>query len=290
MRYAPIIVFGYNRADMIDNLLKSLESNANIEKMDLYIFIDIPDNKRTRDIPLSKEVIRYANTYRTISKFKNVVIEVAKQHKGLADSIISGVTKVINRYGKAIVLEDDLKVSNDFLDYMQRGLDFYESDNKVWSVAAYSPIAKGLEKYKKDVFLAPRAESWGWGTWKNRWNHMDWTMASYKDFKKDFLGQILFNLGGNDLCKMLRNQMENSQYDSWAIRWCYQQFRERKYTVYPRESRVVHCGGDNRSTHTTYHSPQGLKSKYSKCVFDKLRPNYKVIWKFRRAVAEFGNT
>ena len=151
MRYAPIIVFGYNRADMIDNLLKSLESNANIEKMDLYIFIDIPDNKRTRDIPLSKEVIRYANTYRTISKFKNVVIEVAKQHKGLADSIISGVTKVINRYGKAIVLEDDLKVSNDFLDYMQRGLDFYESDNKVWSVAAGpGDMEKQMESYGLD--------------------------------------------------------------------------------------------------------------------------------------------
>lgn len=290
MGYAPVVVFGYNRADMLENLIDSLEKNKNVEQMDLFIFLDIPDKKNLRDVPLSEEVIVYVNTYKSVSKFKNVEIKVARKHKGLADSIISGVTKVINRYGKAIVLEDDLRVSNDFLDYMQRGLDFYENDNKVWSVAAYSPIAKGLERCKKDVFLAPRAESWGWGTWKNRWNHMDWTLASYKDFKKDFIGQILFNLGGNDLCKMLKKQMENNQYDSWAIRWCYQQFRERKYTVYPRESRVVHCGSDNRSTHTTYHSPQELKSKYPKCVFDKLKPDYRIIWKFRCAVVALGNT
>lgn len=96
MSYAPIVVFGYNRADMLKNLFDSLEKNKNVEKMDLFIFLDIPDKKKPRDIPLSKEVIAYVDTYKTISKFKSVEVEVAKQHKGLADSIISGVTKIIN--------------------------------------------------------------------------------------------------------------------------------------------------------------------------------------------------
>ena len=282
MNYAPVVVFGYNRADMLRDLLQSLEKNANVDYMDLFIFLDIPDKKKPRDIPMSEQVIKYARHYETVSKFKNVKIEVAKQHKGLAKSIINGISKVINQYGKVIVLEDDLIVSNDFLDYMQRGLDYYKKNNRVWSVTAHCPMVKGLDKYKKDVFLAPRAESLGWGTWKNRWNHVEWEVPSYSQFKNDFLGQILFNLGGKDLCKMLESQMTDNDYDSWAIRWCYQQFRARKYTVYPRESRVIHCGNDNRSTHGVYFSPQSLKNNYLRCVFTDLRPNYVIIWNFKK--------
>ena len=283
LNYAPIVVFGYNRADKMENLFVSLENNENIDKMDLYIFIDIPDKKRPRDIPLSEKVIEYVKNYKTISKFKKVEIEIAEKHKGLADSVISGVTKVINKYGKVIVLEDDLEVSNDFLDYMQRGLIFYKKNSRVWSVTGHCSMTKGLEKYKEDVFLAPRVESLGWGTWKDRWSHVDWEVSSYKTFRRDFVGQALFNLGGNDLCKMLKNQMTDSNFESWAIRWGYQQFRERKYTVYPKETRVIHCGNDNRSTHGVYHSPQRLKEKYSRCVFIDLRPNYRLIWNFRFA-------
>jgi len=283
LNYAPVVIFGYNRAEMLENLLVSLEKNEKVDQMDLFIFIDIPDKKKPRDIPLSEKVIEYAKKYKAITKFKNVEIEIAGQHKGLADSIISGVSKVIRRYGKIIVLEDDLIVSDDFLDYMQRGLLFYENSGKVWSVTGHCPMTKGLDKYRADVFLAPRVESLGWGTWKNRWNHVDWEVRSYNDFKKDFVGRALFNLGGNDLCKMLKSQMTDSRFESWAIRWGYQQFRERKYTVYPRESRIIHCGNDNRSTHGAYYSPQGLKEGYSKCVFCDLKPNYRVIWDFKRA-------
>lgn len=284
-KYAPVVVFGYNRADMLKNLFDSLEKNEDVEKMDLYIFLDIPDKKNPRDVPLSKEVITYVNTYKETSKFRNVEIKIAKQHKGLADSIISGVTEIINQYGKVIVLEDDLEVSNDFLNYMQRGLKFYQNDFKIWSLSAYCyERMKFPLNYNKDVFLGARAESWGWATWADRWNRTDWHVKSYEKFKKDIVGKMIFNIGGKDLCKSLEAQMADKGYDSWAIRWSYQQFRERKYTVYPRESRVLHCGSDNRSTHTTYHSKTGLKQKYADCRFENLKPSVRIIWNFKKAV------
>ena len=166
---------------------------------------------------------------------------------------------------------------------MQRGLDYYENNKKVWSLTGHCPMSRGLDKYNKDVFLIPRGESLGWGTWRNRWCHVDWEVTSYDEFKRDFVGQALFNLSGSRLCRMLKRQMTDKSYDSWAIRCCYQQFRERKYTVYPKETRVIHLGNDNRSTHGVYHSPQRLKEKYSRCVFSDLRPNYRLIWNFRLA-------
>lgn len=277
MNYAPIVVFGYNRADMLKNLLDSLEKNANIEKMDLFIFLDIPDKKNVRDKKFSKEVIECVNDYQKTSKFRKTVVEISKEHKGLAVSIISGVTKVINKYGKVIVLEDDLVVSNDFLDYMQRGLEFYKYHHKIWSIGGHCFEVRGLDRYKGDVFLLPRVESWGWATWKNRWDRTDWDVTTYPKFKNSLLKRAMFNIGGNDLSKMLDSQMENSEYNSWAIRWGYQQFMEKKYTVFPKESRVVNCGNDNRSTHGGYISTQHLKESYKKCKFVELRPNIWII-------------
>lgn len=288
--YAPIIIFAYNRTDCLKNLLQSLEHNDKTEDMELFIFIDIPLLNDKKNIKRNVEVIDFVDDYKDRSKkFKTIQVVVAKEHKGLAKSIITGVSKVINRYGKAIVLEDDLIVSSDFLDYMQRGLNFYEDNRKVWAVAAHTLAMKELKYYKKDVFLAPRPESWGWGTWKDRWNRTDWEVKTYKRFKKDYIGQFLFNLGGNDLCKMLKMQMKDEAFDSWVIRWGYQQFLERKYTVYPRESRVIHCGNDDRSTHGPAISTQPLRKDYKKCIFENIKVNYLLLLGFRRVNSESFN-
>ena len=284
MKYAPIIVFAYNRADKLEQLLMSLEKNANTKKMDLYIFVDIPDKKNKRDLKYNQEVINFLLKYKKESSaFKKIQIEVSDRHKGLAESIISGVTKIINQFGKAIILEDDLKVSDDFLDYMQRGLVAYKNQKDVWSVAGYCPVFKMPKRYRNDVYLMPRAESWGWGTWSDRWNKCDWQVKTYNKFRRNLIQQMLFNAGGDDLTDMLRKQMQNEQYNSWAIRWGYQQFIEKKYTVYPRESRVIHCGTDNRSTHGAYFDNQRLKDNYQRCRFVRLKLNWHIVWEFRKA-------
>lgn len=283
-KFAPIIVFAYNRADKLERLLQSLEKNQNIEEMELYIFVDIPDNKSRKDIYYNQEVIEFIKKYSEISEcFRSIQVEVARKHKGLANSIISGVSQIIQRYGKVIVLEDDLEVSNDFLDYMQRGLSFYKNDKSVWAVGGYCPQMNILNRYKNDVFLAPRVESWGWGTWKDRWDRTDWQVTSYKKFERDIFGKAIFNLGGNDLTDMLKHQMEDKNFDSWAIRWCYQEFLERKYSIYPRESRVIHCGNDSRATHGGYISEQKLKENYKRCQFSFVKPDFRIIWNFRKA-------
>lgn len=285
--YAPIIIFAYNRADCLANLLKSIEQNPRTEKMDLFVFVDIPHLEDKKNTTYNQEVIQYIYDYKKKNKkFKQIQIIVAKEHKGLAKSVITGVTEVINKYGKAIVLEDDLVVSNDFLDYMQRGLNFYESDEKVWAVAGHTLYMRALKYYKKDIFFNYRPESWGWGTWKDRWNRTDWEVKSYNRFKKDYVGQYLFNLGGDDLCKMLEMQMADEAFDSWAIRWGYQQFLERKYTVYPKDSRVIHCGNDDRSTHGSAFSTQKLRANYKKCIFENVKISFMLLLAFRSANSE----
>ncbi|WP_457747005.1 glycosyltransferase [Sulfurimonas sp.] len=238
----PIIIFTYRRIPK--ELIQSLLKNSLAKDSELYIFSDGSKNKYDYN-----DIVQVRNFLKGINGFKNITLIESEVNKGLANSIIYGVTKIINEYDRVIVLEDDLVVSKDFLEYMNEALDFYKDDNKIWSISGYSPNLHCLKNYDKDVYLSVRANSWGWATWKDRWDSIDWNVKDWNEFKKNKKSVSNFMLGGNDMFKMLELQMLG-KIDSWAIRWCYNQFKQNRYTVYPKNSKVLNDGfNDEKATH-----------------------------------------
>ena len=121
MNLAPIILFVYNRPEHTKKTLESLKINELASESSLFIFSD--GSKNENDKKSVDEVRKYIST---ISGFKEIKIILREKNLGLADSVISGVTEVIEKYGKAIVLEDDIVTSKYFLKFMNEALDFYE--------------------------------------------------------------------------------------------------------------------------------------------------------------------
>lgn len=246
-KFAPVILFTYRRVpkDTIESLLK----NGLAKESELFIYSD--GYKSDVD---KNDVLEVREYLQTIKNFKSITIIEARNNKGLANSIISGVTEVIDKYGKVIVLEDDLIVSNDFLEYMNDALKFYKDDNKIWSISGYGPKLPCLKDYDKDLYLSPRGSSWGWATWQDRWDSVDWAVKDFKKLKHNKQIRKEFEIGGNDMYKMLELQMLR-KIDSWAIRWCFSQFIQDKYTVYPVKSKIVNNGfNDNKGTHNSGNS------------------------------------
>ncbi len=271
----PIIIFTYRR--VIDKTINSLLLNESSSRSELFIFSD--GNKNEEDL---EDILKVRKHLQEIKGFKSVKIFESKDNKGLANSIINGVNKIIDKYEKVIVLEDDLIVSSDFLNYMNSALDFYEKDNKIWSISGYSPKIPSLKTYKEDLYLSPRASSWGWATWKNRWETVDWEVKDFEKLKDDKNMIKKFELGGNDLYKMLELQILG-KIDSWAIRWVFSQFTQNKYTVYPVKSKITNDGfNDRKGTHNS-----GNSSKWDvevcniKINFIELEVNHNIIksWK-----------
>ncbi|MFW6016806.1 MAG: glycosyltransferase, partial [bacterium] len=235
---SPIVLFVYNRPEHTKKTIKALKKNKLADKSKLFIFSD--GEKSANDKQKVKEVRKIINK---IDGFKQGKVFESEENKGLANSVIDGVTKIINQYGKVIVLEDDLITSKNFLRYMNRALDFYEEDKKIWSISGYNLPIGIPDDYKHDVYLSYRASSWGWATWKDRWDKIDWDINDYSEFINDKSAQKLFNRGGSDMKNMLKSQMEG-KIDSWAIRWCYNQFKNDSYTIYPVVSKVKNIGMD----------------------------------------------
>lgn len=244
--YTPVILFVFKRKEHTEKCLCALNKNDEANYHDLYIFADGARNqKEIRDVEKVRTLIR---DFKKQNNFRRVIIEESPENKGLAKSIIEGVSKVINQYGKAIIVEDDLITSPDFLTYMENALYFYEKDETVGSISGSTYPVKELSKYPFDVYAIKKGECWGWGTWAEIWNQVDWEV---KDFEKYFSNKKLrrnFDSLEYGLDNMLCNQM-SGKIDSWAVRWCYFLFKNNLLTIYPRESKALNIGLDGTGTH-----------------------------------------
>lgn len=244
---APIVLFVYNRPNHTKATVEALAKNTLAKESELYIFADGPKEKKSNDnIEKTRDYIKGVQEKYW---FKNIVISLEEQNKGLANSVIDGVSKIITKHQKIIVLEDDIVAGPNFLQYMNDALDFYKDNEKIWSISGYTMNMRSLKKYSECVYFGYRASSWGWGTWLNRWEKVDWAV---KDFETFILNKKLrkkFNRGGRDMSKMLEEQIKGN-IDSWAIRWCYQQSKYDMLTVFPRYSQVKNIGCDGSGTHS----------------------------------------
>ncbi|WP_229219099.1 glycosyltransferase [Dyadobacter sediminis] len=275
---APVVLFCYNRPWHLRQTIESLQLNLLASQSELIIYSDGP--KLPPDEPFIADIRNYIAD---LKGFKSVKVIAAEKNNGLAKSVIKGVSDVLEKYEKIIVLEDDMLTTPDFLTFMNEALHIYQERKDIFSVTAYSPPIEVPAAYRHDLYLAPRASSWGWGTWKSRWQHADWDVNDFDSLKKDPGKKQAFTQGGEDLWPMLAKQQLGT-IDSWAIRWTYSQFKNSAYGVYPVKSKIKNIGTDGSGTNFTFKTGY-YESEMSagKVLFDPLlQPDADVINAFRR--------
>lgn len=244
---APVVVFAYNRPDHLAQSLDALARNRLADRTDVFVYADGP--KGAGDLAAVAEVGRVLDRAKGQAAFHSMSISRSEVNRGLAASVIDGVTEVLAGYGRVIVVEDDLLCAEGFLEFMNGALDRYADCADVWSVSGYGLPIQMPRGFADDVYFTPRGSSWGYATWRDRWDTVDWTVADYDEFRRSRRARRRFNQGGRDLSPMLDAQMEG-RIDSWAIRWCYAQAKSGAVTVYPVRSLVSNIGLDGTGTHS----------------------------------------
>lgn len=241
---SPILLFTYKRLKPLQKTIEALQKNELAINSDLYIFSDGP--KTDKD---EKQIKTIRNYLSTVNGFQNVYISASPTNKGLANSIISGVSSVLKSAESVIVLEDDLLTTPNYLVYMNKALANYKNNTKVFSISGYAFDLRNGDKNPNSTYFLNRGWSWGWATWRNRWDKVDWAVRTYPEFVNDKKQRKAFSKGGSDLNAMLDKQM-TGKLDSWAIRWFYHQFIVGGLTLYPLGSKIYNDGFDEFATHT----------------------------------------
>jgi glycosyltransferase involved in cell wall biosynthesis len=243
---APIALFAFNRPQHLEKCLSSLLQNAESSTTRLYCFLDGPRNESDiRHVEQARQIAR------TARGFLDVRILERDHNRGLSRSIIDGVSRVLEKHKRVIVVEDDLVVSPAFLRYMNEALRFYAPTPGVFSVSGYNYPQKILRipgGYPYDAFFVQRHMCWGWGTWRDRWKRADWRVKNYDSLSRNESWKRSFEEGGVDLPGTLDAQV-HGQLDSWAIRWSYAHFVNHGVCLVPVKSLVNNMGVDDSGVH-----------------------------------------
>jgi hypothetical protein len=253
---APLALFTYNRLEETKQTILALQQNYLAKETELYVFSDGPKNEDARE-----KVLGVRKFLQTIKGFKKVTVYQSQTNKGLATSIIEGVSKLLKNNNSVVVMEDDLITTRNFLNYMNDALNYFEYDKSIYTVSGYSPRIKNLDR---DTFYThSRSFPWGWATWKEKWDEDFFDIEKIKKyiFKKSYLLDEFDRNIGSDASEMLLKTIDG-KISSWYIRWVFNNYLLGRKTIYPVLSKVENIGNSKEATHFT-----GGISAYQ-CILD----------------------
>jgi hypothetical protein len=243
-KLAPIVLFCYNRPWHTQQTLDALALNEFASESDLIVYCDGP--KKDLDDNTLQAISETRSVIKTEKRFNSIKIFESENNKGLAASIIDGVTEVVNRYGKIIVLEDDIVTSPGFLKYMNDALNVYQMDEKVMHISGYMFPIENLKQ--KTFFLRPTT-CWGWATWDRAWRFFEknidkqiaeldklnaWDNFTLNNSYPSYKIQLLLNKTG--------------ELNTWAIFWQSSVFLKQGLSLHPQISFTKNIGLDGSGT------------------------------------------
>ena len=222
--------------------LENLAACALASSSDLIVYADGPKTEDDRD-----KVRGARQAAREAAGFKSVTVIDRDRNLGLAESIVSGVTEVCQSHGRAIVVEDDLLVAPEFLQFLNIGLDRYEDEARVLQVSGYAYPAHGADT--PAAFFLPMVSCWGWATWKRAWQKFDRSLKTLSALGRDSALRRRFNIDGTYDYYAMACDQRAGRINSWGICWQMSLFANDGLVLYPRRSLVTNAGFDGSGTH-----------------------------------------
>ena len=243
-----VCVFAFNREHSLKNTLNDLTKNINFEKYTCHVFVDFPKNKK--DLKIHKSIVNIVKTY---NKKNNIKIISRKKNYGLNKNITTGINYIKKKYHKFIILEDDLRLSKNYLNFMQTNLNKFENNNNIFTITGYMYPKKifKLKLKNNSIFLTKRPNSWAWGSWSNKWNQVNFSDQIFKNIYRNQKKMIKLSHYGSDLEYILRDTLRK-KIDSWAIKWTIYHILHNKFCIYPFQSLVNEEGYKSNPTNNKF--------------------------------------
>lgn len=240
---APIILFVYKRPEHTRKVIDALLNNEEALDSDLIVFCDGAKGEDDWEaVNLVRKIVD------NITGFRRVIKHYSSRNKGLANSVMDGVTLVMKQYGRAIIVEDDLVVSPYFLRYMNTALNKYETEKKVFGIGGHIEYSDKM-KDLPDSFFLNNGTCWTWATWEDRWNYLDRECVGWEKLKSDRNLRYQFDYHGTIGRSKMMMQNRQGLIDSWAIRFDWARFINDGIFLFPKMKLASNIGFDGSGTH-----------------------------------------
>jgi len=238
----PLAIFCYKRPDHLSRLLKSLSTCQRLGEIEPVYFCDGP-----KDPDDGKAVEK---TRRVAKKWQQRLggrLVIQERNQGMAKSIIAGASELCAEFGRVIVVEDDLVLSGEFLNYHLSALGHYEQMPDVWQISGFAfRIAPVLPDQS---YFLPIISTWGWSTWDRAWCQFNCPSITRESITMDDASRRRFDIDGAFPYSQMLNDSLEGKNDSWGIRWNWRVFRHDGLVLFPPMSLAYNAGYDGSGSH-----------------------------------------
>lgn len=238
---SPIALFAYNRKNHLNSTIQALQDCNLSNQSDLFLFIDGPPVNATASAHQAiQEVKDFA---KNISGFKSLTLIERPSNLGLAQSILQGITQVLQQHQSIIVLEDDMLVGKDFLLFMNEALKQYENVSTVAGISGYSFPIQETKPY-----FTRTGSCWGWATYKRVWDDFISNRSNLNLDLIDVHERELFNVYDAVYSTMFL-QLKQGLIQSWAIEFYVYYFSKKQFFLMPGFNQICNVGFDGSGSH-----------------------------------------
>jgi hypothetical protein len=261
MSDAPILILAYNRPDKVTNLIESIRPFA---PKTVVVGIDGPRAHVQDD---AEKVALVHKVAESINWTNDVHVLGRKVNLGLKRAVIDSVDWTIARYGKAIIVEEDVIVGPQFIDFMNLMLEVYKSDERVGHISGYNVVP---EKFvgSNGVRLTRYPESIAWATWARSWENFDESVEWGTTCRLSELRNVTGTYSGALKWRLNFADAKSNRVSTWAYRWINTLWSRRQFAISPNVNLVSYNGYDNGSH--TFLKPAWSELKIGNFNFNNL--------------------
>ena len=241
-KYAPILLIGYNRPEM---LKESLEYLTTLDTR-IYVALDVPKPNDSINWELSKKC------QKILGEFTRQIfaIRISDQNQGCFKGVTQAISWAFAYEKELIILEDDIRINDKFLQFATHMLNIHEFDNRIGSITATNlvpadAICDASSAYRLSAFTS----SWGWATWRNRWQDYLDDLDSFPKFDHTF-PRGFWSLLTKRYWDRIFLETLHGKFDAWDYRWLYSNWKNSRLTIVPNSNLAINVGFGPSATHT----------------------------------------
>ena len=171
------------RYEHLEKCLTSLMKNPWARYVDLYIGLDYPAKRD--HWPGYRKILKLMG--RDYSMFRSFHLVKRPKNYGASENTVSLLQEVFKDHDQFIYMEDDVELSENYLEYMLKALVYFRDDPDVISVGGYAyPIRLTVEKECNIITQNAIFNMWGAGFWKNKYQVFSKEISENLSLIRDF--------------------------------------------------------------------------------------------------------
>lgn len=246
----PVGFLIFNRPDLTEQVFAAI-AEAKPEK--LFVIADGPR--------FPEEAEKCQKTRNIINKVDwecEVFTDFSDINLGCGRREATGFDWVFSQVEEAIFLEDDTLPAPSFFSFCEAMLERYRHDQRIMHINGDNSVNQGRTEYS--YYFSKYMHGWGWASWRRAWQHYDYYMKTWPEFKNQGLVELIFEDSYEQKywLKIFDQMYKDPQVlDTWDYQWIYACWSQSGLVVAPNQNLITNLGFNRPdAAHTTNDSPR----------------------------------